>query len=169
MKPERFAIRRADGRSNAQVLIDYFAGVEIGHVLPYEELAVVLSNGAARSFDTMSVRQAVLAAAPRLLREHQRAINNVRGVGYRLAPPVEQRGLALMRKRKSDVQLRYSVNLMDYTDLGGMSAKDREAHENTRMVIGAVYRNQMAMEKRLQAVEKAIGLAIASKGQVVAG
>lgn len=156
----RFAITRVDGRSNVQTLLDFLKGCEPGRTFTYDELRTALSEGASRSFTVADVRGIVGQAYTRLLREQQRAIHSVRGVGYRIAHANEQTGLALSRKRRADTQIKAGLATLEHVAWDEMSPVARQAHQGTLMVMGQMWQNQKALERRQSAVEKAIaGLA----------
>lgn len=165
----RFAITRTDGKSNVQVLLDYLKGAEPGRTFSYAELRQAMSTNAARQFSIADVRGVVGQAYTRLLKEQQRAIHSVRGVGYRIAYASEQTGLAMSRKRRSDTQLKAGLATLENVAWNELTPAARQAHEGSLMVFGALWQNQRALERRQSAVEQAIaGLtqrvdAIASK------
>ena len=151
-----FEITRSDGRSNAQVLLDYVKDGEPGRLYPYDELISVLSAGSARMFTKTTVRGVVISAHPRFLKTYDRALQNVRGQGYRLALAQEQKGMALQRKRRSDVQLIRGMELLQHVRLDDMDPMARAAHEGTMMILGALWQNQQAQDRRLRKVEETI-------------
>lgn len=151
-----FKIARVDGRSNAQVIIDCVKDGEPGRVYGYDELAAALSVGTDRTYGIESVRASVIAACPRLLRESQRTLYNVRRVGYRLSHATDHNRLGLQRTRRADVQMRRGVQILQHVRWDEMDENSRKIHEGTLMVVGAFYQQQQAMERRLSAVETAI-------------
>lgn len=156
MRPARFAIARPDGRSNAQVLIDYVKDGEPGRIYTYEELSIALSHGADHTYSTQDVRAIVTTAYPRILKEHQRALHNIRGQGYRVAFAKEHTALAMTRKRRSDTQLLRGFQTLQHVRIDELDPNARMAHEGTLMIVGGLYQAQQAMDKRLRAVEDAI-------------
>lgn len=151
-----FKVSRRDGRSNAQVLLDYVSGANPGRVYPYEELGEVLAVGTSRSFDVAAIRGVVRTALPRLLKEQQRALHNVVRVGYRLALANEHTKLAHTRQRRADNQLKMGLKILRNVRWEEMTENERQAHEGTLMVTEALYANQVALEKRQRTVEEAI-------------
>ncbi len=154
----RFAIARRTGASDADVLIATVKDGTPGHVYTYEELATALSQNGAKTFTARDVQQVVRRAFSRLLREHSRTLKNVAGVGYRVAGAGEHKELALMRKRRSDVQMRRGVTILENVNWHEMDENQRRAHEGTLLVMGAMAQQQRAVERRLQAIERAIGM-----------
>lgn len=155
-KRANFRITREDGRSNAQVIIDLVEGAEPGTVYTYDELGEALGAGTARVYGRSDVCGAVLQANDRLLREQCRSLHNVRGVGYRLAPAVDHRRLALVRKSRADTQLKKGVLMLSNVKWDEMDPASRAAHEATLMMVSAVYAQTQSLERRQSATESAI-------------
>jgi hypothetical protein len=151
-----FQITRPDGRSNSQVVIDHVRDGEPGRVYTYDELGAALAEGTDHIYSVDAVRAAVTASCARLLKEHQRALHNVRLVGYRLAYAKDHMGLALIRKRRADVQIKRGLQTLRHVRWDEMDENTRRAHEGHLMITESLVANQMHIEKRLQAVEQAI-------------
>ena len=151
-----FKITRTDGRSNAQVVIDLVKDGQPGHVYSYEEIALALAHDTDRLFPAPLLQAAVRGAAPRLLRECQRALHNVRLVGYRLALAAEHSGLASSRRRRADVQMQHGLRLLRNVRWEEMDENARQAHQGHLMLSEALAANQHALERRMRAVENAI-------------
>jgi hypothetical protein len=152
----KFEITRLDGRSNAQVVLDYVRGADAGRLYPYAEICGELNKGSRKEYSVRNVRQIVAASFGRLLKEEQRVLNNVRGVGYRLAYANEHNRLALERKRRSDVQLKRGVQIVQHVRWDEMSPEQRNAHQGTLMILSAMYEQQAQMERRQFMIEQAI-------------
>lgn len=151
---DKFKIVREDGRSNAQVLLDYFQKGRPGQIYTYEELASVLRAGTDRQYDTAAVRSIAMALYQRLLKEQARALHNVRNVGYRLAEAHDHNHLAVVRKRKSDMQLLKGVQTLQHVRWDEFKDPEaRKAHEGQLMVMSALYMQQTALEKRTKSLE----------------
>lgn len=152
----KFEITRADGRSNAQVIIELVAGVTPGHAFTYADIAGALEVGANRTYTKEAVRSVVVGARRRMLKELQRALTNVRLKGYRVAHAAEHRGLAVGHTHKAEDQLERAHALLTQVRFNELGKNERAAHEGTLMLVGALYLNQRAMDHRLQAVETAL-------------
>jgi len=152
----RFTITRADGRSNAQVILDYVRDGVPGRLYTYEELGQVLSVGTDRSYDDKAVGGVVRQAAPRLLSEQQRRLHNVKLAGYRLAPASEHMALARHDKRRADTQIRRGVHTLRHVRWDEMDENTRRAHEGHLMITETLYAHQVALDRRLRKVEDAI-------------
>lgn len=151
-----FQITRADGRSNGQVLIDYVSDGEAGQVYEYGELCNVLSEGTDRVFGVNDVRQVVATTQPRMLKEHQRTLHNVRRVGYRLALAKDHTMLAMARRHRADTQVKKGLQLLRHVRWDEMDENTRRAHQGHLMLAEALAANQCAFEKRMKSMENAI-------------
>jgi len=152
----KFMVTRADGRSNAQVVLDLVKGKPAGAVFTYEDIAVALSVGASRTYKPTEVSVIVSAAYPRLLKEQARALHNVRGVGYRLAPAAYHVVLANGRQSRADRQMLRGMQTLQNVRWDEMDSNQRLAHEGQLMITSALVRQMRALDKRQSAVEDAI-------------
>jgi hypothetical protein len=151
-----FEITRADGRSNTQVLLDYVREGEPGRIYTYDELSAVLSAGTDRQYTHAAVGNAVRNALHALERTHKRALHNVRLRGYRMAHAKEHMGLAVIREDKALRQRRMAVHTLKHVRWEELDPNTRQLHEATLMLVGSLYAQQQAMERRMRAVEAAI-------------
>lgn len=151
-----FKIKRADGRSNAQVLLDFVKGKEAGAVFSYGEIAAALSEGSTKAYTERDVKGLAVKVYPRLLKEQARALHNVRNVGYRLAPASQHVALANHRQTKADRQMLRGVQTLQHVRWDEMDANQKLAHEGQLLVVGALYQSMKALERRQNAVEAAI-------------
>lgn len=153
---ERFAIRREDGRSNAQVVIEYVKEGEPGRIFTIDELAAALSVGVDHSFEKRSVQAIVRNTTNALEKTYKRTLHAVPTVGYRLAYAKEHMGLACLRQDKANRQLRKGLHILENVRWDEMDENTRQAHEGHLMLTSAIYRNQIALESRMRRVEKSI-------------
>jgi hypothetical protein len=151
-----FEITREDGRSNAQVVLDLMGDAEPGRTFTFAQIADALSAGTDRKYTRADVRQIAASAYDRMLAEHQRALHNVRGIGYRVAPAADHNRLAIARKRRADVQLERGVSTLQNVRWNELDPEARKAHEGTLMVMSALHQQQRAMEKRQEGIERVI-------------
>lgn len=152
----RFKVSRADGRTDAQVVIDLVKDGAAGALYTHDAIVAALSEGTTRIYGSHAVSGAVARANKRLLREHQRRLHIVVGVGYRLAPASEHMALANTDRRRADVQLRKGLETLRHVRWEEMDPDVRKAHEGHLMVTEALYQAQVAQDRRLRAVEQAI-------------
>ena len=151
-----FTIAREDGRSNTQVLLDCVRPGEPGRVFSYDDLAAALEVGSTTRYDRAAIASIVRNAYGRLLREQQRTLINVRGRGYRLAHAKDHRGVALVRTRKADAQIQRGIQVVQNVRWDELDPVARQVHEGTLLIVGGLYHQQQAMDKRFHAIERAI-------------
>lgn len=156
MTTQTFAISRNDGRADSEVLIDLVKKADPGTVFTFEELAKALSEGTDKPFDKMAVRAVYSRTVLRLAKETQRALHNVRGVGYRVAEASDHCRLANHRKRRSDRQLSKGLAVLQHVRWEEMDENQRNAHQAQLMILQSVVTNQRGLEKRLSRIEEAI-------------
>lgn len=151
-----FKITRNDGRSNAQVIIDYVRDKEPGVIFEYDELIAALNHGANHVYSLRDLQGIVFRLYSRMLKECARTLHNVRHVGYRLAPGSQHLVLAGDRNRKASTQMEKGVLMLQHVRYDEMDANQRLAHEAQLIISGAMYQQITALERRQTAVEAAI-------------
>lgn len=161
----KFRIKRKDGRSNAKVILDHVKSGVAGVVYSYAELGVALSAGTNHVYTDREVQGVAAKIYPRLLKEQARALHNVRNVGYRLAPAAYHVTLAGDRQSKADRQMLRGVQTLQNVRWDEMDENQRRAHEGQLLIVGAIYAQMTALERRQSAVETAIRKV---SGQIVA-
>lgn len=153
----RFTIGRSDGRSNQQVIIDLVkSNDKPGTIFSYGELANLLNAGATRTFGQRDVQIIVRQAIRRLGKESKRTLQNIRGVGYRIAYATDHLSLALIKEDKADRQMRAGLNLLENVRLDEMDENHRLAHQGTWMLMSAMYSQTRSLMRRQRATEIAI-------------
>lgn len=153
---KRFGIARLDGRSNAQVIIDLVQSVDPGFVFTYEAIGEALSAGTSRSYSGAAVRSVVSSSYSKILRGCDRALHSVPKVGYRVALANDHNQLALSRTKRADVQMRKGMETLQHVRWSELDENQRKLHEGTLLVVGALYQQQQAMDRRLAKVEQLI-------------
>lgn len=151
-----FKIQRADGRSNAEVVLDYLKDKPAGTVFTYKELAAELSKGSNHTYAAKEVQSLATKLYPRLLKEQARALHNVRNIGYRLAPAAFHVTLANGRQSKADRQMLRGVQTLQHVRWDEMDANQKQAHEGQLLITGAMYQQMKALERRQDVIESAI-------------
>lgn len=142
---EMFVISRSDGRSNSQVVIDYVTQRPPGTVITYEQLGTALGQGTVRKYGREDVQGIVTSANPRLLREHKRSMQNIRGVGYRIAEAKDHVELSLVRRRRADIQMKAGRELLRNVHWEELDPMQRKIHEGHLMITEALWRNQLEL------------------------
>lgn len=152
----RFAVTRADGRSNATVILDYVKTGTAGQLYPYQEFADALAAGTDKTVTVVDVQRVVQRLITRLLREQQRRLHVVTRVGYRLAPAAQHMALAHGDRRKGETQIKKGLETLRHVRFEEMDDNTRRAHEGHLLIHEALYANQVALDARLRKVEDAI-------------
>lgn len=152
----RFAITRADGRSNTEVLIDTVGDTPPGTIHRYEDLAAALAVGASHSYSIAQVQRIVACGLRQLGRRCKRTLECIPGVGYRVAYAREHLGLAVRRQDRANSQLRKGLSLLQDVRFEEMDANTRKAHEAQLLIVSSIYQQQTALEARLSRNEQAI-------------
>jgi hypothetical protein len=153
---DKFKIKRMDGRSNQQVILDYVKDKEAGHVFSYEELIDELNKGTNHAYKRTELQGIILNTYARMLKEQARTLHNVKHVGYRLAPGSYHVTLSNQRNDKADRQLLKGLQVLQNVRWDEMDANQRMAHEAQLLISGALYRQVAAIERRQSAIEDAI-------------
>jgi hypothetical protein len=137
------------------IVAELAAGTPRGEVLPYGKLADAIGvkdNQAGRS----QIRQAVSAARPIVLRDHNMALVPVRNLGYRVAYPGEFAGIAQDHRRRSDRQLSKALAVIDNAPLADMTPAERKRHEAVGLVLRNVVSRMSSAEQRLADLETVV-------------
>jgi len=153
----RFAIARADGRSNADVLVAFVEAATPGETYPYNAIGAALAVGTERAWDTRAVQSAVRTATPRVLRETRRVLHPVATVGYRVSQGGDHSRLALARERRGNTQIRAALDVLRNVQWDEMTSSQRALHEAqmtvTSAVVGAVELLHRRQKKQGAAIE----------------
>jgi len=163
MGDERFAIRREDGRSNSQVVIDLVKEATPGTIFAYEKIADALSDGTDRQFDVPAVRYSVLGAVSMLEKLHKRTLLNVRSIGYKLARAEEHMLIAGVRSDRANRQLRKGLSTLTHVKWDEMDDNTRRAHEGQLLIMSAFYQQNVAMDRRMRKMEETIKALVTPK------
>lgn len=153
---EPWAIRRLDGRTNAQVLADMIKEASPGDVFEYDRIARELSKGTETTYDRPKVQSIVATAIPFLEKVHRRTLTNVRGVGYRIAPASEHVSVSSQRHARANRQFRKGLHTLEHVRWEEMDENARRAHEGHLILASALYQQTQSLERRLSRVESAI-------------
>lgn len=152
----QFRISRTDGRSDAQVVIDLVQNGKPGTLYKYDELIKALDANTDKQHKITEVRQAVLKANPRLLKQEQRTLRNVRRMGYKLAAATEHLPLSLDRRRRADMQMHRGLELLRHVRLEELDENTRNLHVGQLMIMETVVMQVHSLVQRQNNVENAI-------------
>ena len=129
MKP--FEASRPDGRSYQQVVVELVKDQEPGTLYTYDNISQTLSKGMDRILTKAEVQSAVNAAKRRLLWEQKRTLVSIRGVGYRLSHAQDHSPLALSHQRRSYVQMKRGITLLENVRWDELDENARNAHQGS--------------------------------------
>lgn len=114
-----------------------------GSVITYEQIAVPLN------LDPAAARHPIQMACRRAAKESEeaggRALEAVRGVGYRIVEPEEHLRLAQIHQSKSSRSLVRGKSKVEHVDLSGMEPEVRKTFE----VVARAFSVQMELARRL--------------------
>lgn len=108
--------------SRRRMIIDHFGSLPEGTVVSYTELENLLDSGERRTLSS-----AVNAAKPGLEREHLKAVEPIRNIGYRIVHATEHLELARQHQVKSRRQLVRSQSKVLHVDISGLTEGERLA------------------------------------------
>lgn len=163
MSDLRFMVKRADGRSDSQVIIDLTADAEPGRIFKFDELKAALSANNEHEYTIHAIRSVVSRTERRMLRERSRVLVNVRGIGYKLAHASEHQMVAKVRKDRADTLLKKGLSVLRNVRWDEMDANQRSAHEGTLMLLSAVANAQAMLMSRQDNIENLLKGIIARK------
>lgn len=152
----KFQTSRADGRSHREVLLAALADGTPGHTYTYDHLIEVLSVGMGRTLTRAEVQRIVGDAMSAISTDLQRTLRCVRGVGYRMAEASEHLPIAMDRKRRADTQMKRGLHTLQHVKWNELTPVQRELHQGTLLIVGAMYRQQKALTARQDRVEAAL-------------
>ena len=148
-----FTTSRDDGRSRATVAMECVIGHTLGDLVSYDELVDALQDGDDETITRRHVHMAVTGMRRRLVREHQRAVITVRGVGYRVAEPDQFKAVVNGRQRRSQVQLTHAREIMQHAPYQDMSPVVRDTLQAHSTLIEGLYLGFRQMDRRMARVE----------------
>lgn len=151
-----FATSRNDGRTDSEVIIDLVKSAHPGTVFTFDEIGKALSEGTGKAFDRQAVQAVASRSVLRLAKETQRALHNIRGVGYRVAAASDHCRLANHRKKRSDRQLTKGLAVLQHVRWEEMDQNQRNAHQAQLMILQSVVTNQRSLDRRMSRIEEAI-------------
>ena len=151
-----FLPTRVNGKSDARVVIETVAEGDPGTVFDHDVLIAALQKNTARAISRSTVCAAVQAANRRLLKEYQRTLHSIRGVGYRLAAASDHTRLAQGRRRRADRQLAVGLATLQHVRWDEMDENARKAHEGQLMVMASLHQMVTAVQGRQDRLEELV-------------
>lgn len=153
---QKFVITRANGKSDAEVLVDIVDKASPGDLLSYADLADQLSKGSTRQYKRPDVQGSICRAERQLAVKTQRALLNVRNEGYRVALASEHQMIAGRKKERSGKLLKRGLLVLQHVDWSSMDDNQRRAHEGQLLIMGALSQAIEGIEQRVNKIETAI-------------
>lgn len=151
-----FEIARADGRSDAEVILDIVKDCTPGTVIDYEQMAGNLAIGTDREYSNKDVQSIICRSEKKLAQQLSRALVNVRGKGYKVALAEDHQMIAGRKKDRAHKLLKRGLTVLKHVRWDEMDENQRRAHEGQLMIVSALTTAVDGMEQRLQRVENAI-------------
>lgn len=151
-----FQPSRADGRSDRQVVYEMMQDAEPNTVFDFDRIADALQVGVAETVTHQRACSAARAANRTLLREKQRSVTVVRGLGYRVIAANEHMGVAVTRRRRAESQIRAGIGMLRGCRLDELSEPQRTLHEGQLLVMSGVYEAVKHVNSRQDRQEKVI-------------
>lgn len=152
----RFTTTRADGRSNAEVLIGVIEAAQPGDLLTYDGLAETFGAGTDHPWTRQHVQSAVRSSLPRVRRETKRTLTPVIGQGYRVARANEHSMIAVRSERKAQRQVRAALDTLKHVNWDELTPTERTLHEAHLTVTGALCAQVSLVTRRQQKHDEAI-------------
>lgn len=152
--------------SRAERVYERISPMEIGDVLTYPELEELLGR------NVRAGRAPVYRAVQRLQREKKRTLVCVTNVGYRMIHAREHEELARSYHRKSQRQMRHSLNVAQSADRRLLNPEERERIDRLERIVLAHEETVQHLEDRANRQEKALDMVrqqTAAESQELAG
>lgn len=143
------AFRPIGERARWRMIYDLFKGAKIDTTITYEQMAKLLDLDAGQ--DRHALQMAARRAGLELERIDRRAVDAVRGVGYRVVQPTEILGLGTRRNRKAGKQIERGAITTAAVDLNEVDQPTRQALETLARgfaVQAEVNRRVLAKQRR---------------------
>ena len=148
MKP--FTPSRSDGRSDKRVIYELVGDAEPDTLFTKDEIRLALQEGVDKEVTDIRLGAAVRSVRHMLLRERQRYLIPVNGVGYRMIRSDEHLPVALGKKQRAEMQLKDGIEILRNTDVSELSEAQRSLHQGQLLIVQGVYQFAKASEKRIK-------------------
>ena len=136
--------------SRKELALKVLVELRPGDVVSYERLEEAVGTS-----DRPAVQAAVRDAAKVYLRSHGRAVEAVRGEGYRVVEPDGHARIAEKRRERSRRELVKAHDVVTFVDVSEMSVDGRRAAEGLQAVLAAQMAFNQRMDARLRSAERA--------------
>jgi hypothetical protein len=145
---KNFEPSRADGRSDAQVILDLCGDVAPDTAFTHGQIIEALEAGLDKRVTRQRVYAAVAAGNKRLLKQKQRYLRVVRGVGYRVIRADEHLDTALSKTDSAEAMYRKGLAILKDARMDELTPTQKALHEGQFMLLGAVYRQMRDVHNR---------------------
>jgi hypothetical protein len=151
-----FVTARADGRADWKVVFDLVAAASPGTVYPYDELERALRVGIDGDVSRERIGRACRAATDRLLIEHERALQCVPGLGYRMAHARDHITLANDHRHRGHRQMERALAKTVNVRMEELTPVERNLIDGMRIVFGSFAQMLAASERRQERFERVL-------------
>lgn len=151
-----FEVTRASGKSNQQVIVELVCNAAPDTLFTYERLAAALADGSDIVYDRHAVQSCVRMANRRLLEEHQRCLEAVRGSGYRIIRAGEHHRIAVWRNRRGCRQYREAMRTLQNVRTDEMTPEERQRHDAQLVINSALAQAVRSQQKQSERMSELI-------------
>ena len=135
-----------------RLIYDLLAQANVNDVVTYEELAKVLDVDP--DMDRHIIQGNIARASTELLVEHKHAIENARGVGYRVVQAEEHLGLAQKRSVRARNQIGKATAVVKHVDYNELAGEVRRKFEAAGQVLAWQTSMMAQLDLRQQDLEE---------------
>jgi hypothetical protein len=151
------AFQPKGSRAIRVIVVELTAGHTRGDLITFAEIAQAIGlSGNDDDSERAQVRQAVSAARPLMLRDHNIALVAERGKGYRVARAGEFAEIAQDHRRKSDRAISRALAHIDNAPVKDMTPEERARHQAVGIVIRNLHSRMTSAEQRLADLESIV-------------
>lgn len=116
-------------------VVDFIADLPYDTTLEYADIALHTGHNPEIPEELSNLRSTVYNARKRLLRDHKRALESIRGTGWRIVPPFQQTTLAQQQRTRSQRALGRAENLLEHLDTSNLTTHERGIVEAMARVV----------------------------------
>lgn len=129
---------------------EYLRDLEPGTVITYSQLSELAG------VNVMYDRKPVRRAEKELLEKNQRALTNVREVGYRVMYAFEHKGQARIQTRKANRRIRQAIDLLTKADRNHLTPQQTRGYDAQAEALQAVRDMTRRLSRRQDNIEKGL-------------
>jgi hypothetical protein len=155
-KLAQFATRRADGRSDAQCILDLVSQGGPRRLFTHAELLDVVNEERHIPLPRFRLSSVVSRVKRRLLQVEKRALASVPGTGYRILDAAEHLPKALSKKRAAERYLHDGVELLRNVRSDELTPAMAQLIEGQYMMFVGLYAMVKETERRQARIEQVV-------------